>query len=640
MSDGAEVSPELAAEIVFRRDCATWMEAFGWITTTGGAVEQPTCNFLQSRIADVRREFRRRKIPARILTLKPRQRGSTTYSGAELYHDVRRKRTSACVIGAQYSQTQNAFDILRTYQAHDQFPWGNNGEIGEKAGRWSNGSKLVQETAGDGEAGRSGTFQFLLVTEAARWAEDGVKDAKKVMSGILKCVDDTAADTCIIIETTAKAASGDFYERWIDAMDAEDFLAGKPLQAGKYVRVFAPWFEFKDAASRLSVKDKADIEATLDEEPRYQGERDLLNEFGWRDAGGVLRLGKSCSVGADAGLPTFDAWEQLGWRRLMIDTKCEKDVDKFNQDYPESWSKAFLRSGRRRFNSAGLKWAQQELRKKRIEWGVVDAPEDDKTGGWRVIWRPCDEGEAWVKLWERPQIGLRYLLVIDPATGASQTGGKDPDCHAVLMLRAGRFEAGRGWVPPAVVARLKKPCRWDTDILADRVWRLARLFGGRGGCMIVPEMNKENGLVELLRQKGASIYRRQVWNQVENRETNQLGWMTSGGPNTNGSRDRAIDALARAIREYGREGEGIDINDQGILDELESFIVKDNGKAEAEQGKHDDDCMSLAIGMATIESATKLMPEIEQRPIGGDIKRLDDLRQARASNGQGRRAFG
>lgn len=620
-----EQEEEKLAEVIFRNDERTWWEAFGTIVLKGGEVVTPVANYLQEKVAAVRAECRRRGIACRILTLKPRQKGSTTFSVAELYHDVRRKRTSACVIGAQYSQTQNAFDICRQYQAADRFPWGNEGSVNEEVGKWSHGSKLVQETAADGEAGRSGTFQFLLGTEVARWAEKGVKDARKVLAGILKCVP-LLPDTCVILETTANSASGDFYERWMDGLDADAFLAGAPLQSGSYVRVFAPWFEFHDGAMRLTKKEQLAIEDSLDTEPRYIGERDILNEFGWKDGDGVLRLGTSCTkvVAGNGGLMLgpFSAWEQLAWRRWSIDNECKKSVEVFNQDYPESWEKAFLRSGRRRFNAAGLKMARKGIRAP--EHGVLE----DQKG--RVVWRATSEEEGSILRYESPRVGRRYLISADTMTGASQVTGMDPDCHGVFVLRAGYFEHGRGWVPPAVVARIKSPCRWDIDILEEVVWRLARHYGNASGCMIVPEINADRGLVELLKLRGAVIYERQVYNEREARMTGQLGWHTSSK-----TREPIIEALARAIREHGQDGEGFDIRDAHAISELECFVVKDNGRSEAENGHHDDDVLSLAIGYSALGSATELKEEVVHRRLPPDIERMERSRNGRAGGPRG-----
>jgi len=331
-----------------------------------------------------------------------------------------------------------------------------------------------------------------------------------------------------------------------------------------------------------------------------------------------MRIGKSCSdsIMGPGGKKTgpFTAWEQLSWRRWSIDNECDKDVEVFNQDYPESWEKAFLRSGRRRFNAAGLNYQRKRVKTPRP--GVLEVQDPAVM---RPVWREVSREEAMLYRYEEPRVGRRYLICADTMTGASQVTGMDPDCHGVFVLRQGYFEHGRGWVPPAVVARLRPPCRWDVDILEEQVWRLAVYYGGIGGCMIVPEINADRGLVELLKLRGAMIYERQVYNQREGRVTGQLGWKTTGSSSNGGTREMAIETLARAIREHGRDGEGFDIWDDQAISECESFIVKDSGRSEAEEGHHDDDVLSLAIGLSCINSATEYSKLVEARRLPPDL---------------------
>ncbi len=120
-------------------------------------------------------------------------------------------------------------------------------------------------------------------------------------------------------------------------------------------------------------------------------------------------------------------------------------------------------------------------------------------------------------------------------TGETQVGGKDPDNHSVGVWRQGYFDPTRGWRPPKLVARLvhswglwesqkRYELRWDIDVLEEQVWRLC-LYYGR--CLIVPEMNADRGLVELLKQRnGAIIYVRVLFNKREQKEQNAFGWYT------------------------------------------------------------------------------------------------------------------
>ena len=610
MSDFSSVIKEAKAAI--RKNPGAWVERHGSIVLKEGSVLEPgevRLNFMQQQMTRVRARCIELGIPIRILNLKPRQKGSTTFSGGWCYHDMRRKRTSACVIGGQYSQTTNAWEIVQHYHKRDTFDWGNEGAINTERGEFTNGSKIVPETAEDKEAARSGTFQFLFATEVARWAKAGVKEAGKILGGALKCVP-LLPETVVILETTAYGASGDFYERWGQAVDAEDFLAGKSIKPGDYIRIFTPWFVFEDSAVRLTAEQKIDIQNTLDREPWYFGEQELIDTYGNSDLP-FTRLGTV--------VENFDVWEQLAWRRQAILNECRKDPEVFNEDYPHSWETAFLKSGRRRFNSAGLKQLEKKVRARAATYGVLD----EQRGSEQVVWRHTTDTEAQFWKWEDPRFGCRYLVAADTMTGATQVAGADdPDCHGVPVWRAGYFENRVGWVPPAIVARIAPPCRWDIDILEDRIWRVARYYGGRKGCLIVPEINMDRGLVELLKLRGANIYVREVFNRTEQTTTKAYGWQTT--PQT---RERLIETLAKAIREQGTDGEGLDIWCPHFLSEAKNFIVKDSGRSEADTGHHDDDILGAAIGLQVIASATEYVEEVIERPLPPDIARAEALRR-------------
>jgi hypothetical protein len=605
---------------VIRDDPDAWLETHGSIVLKDGGVVEPgemRVNHMQRLMNLVRDRCRELGLPCRILNLKPRQKGSTTKSGGWCYHDMRRKRTSACVIGGQYSQTTNAWEIIQHYFKKDRFKWGNEGAINTEHGEFTNGSKIVPETAQDAEAARSGTFQFLFATEVARWRKAGVKEASKILGGALKCVP-LLADTVVILETTAYGASGDFYNRWLDAVDAEDFLAGKAITPGDYIRIFTPWFVFEDSAIKLTPRQKLEIQLTLDKEPWYHGEQELIATYGNSNYGGYTRLGEVVTG--------CDVWEQLAWRRQMIKTECKKDPEIFNEDYPHSWDTAFLKSGRRRFNSVGLKQLDAKVKQKAIIHGVLD----EQRGSEGVVWRNTTDLEAWFWKWEEPRVGRHYLISADTMTGATQVAGADdPDCHGVFVIRKGYFETGRGWVPPAIVARIAPPCRWDIDILEDRIWRLARYYGGRGGCLIAPEVNADRGLIELLKLRNANIYVREVFNRTEQTKTKAYGWQT-----TEQTREMLIETMARAIREQGTEGEGLDCWCPHFTEEAKNFIVKDSGRSEADTGHHDDDILGGSIGLTVIASATELVEEVLARPLPPDIQRWEERQAKRDGNSQ------
>ncbi len=341
-------SAELINEVM-RKNGGAWFESqhckiYGKDRKQG--LVRPRCNYLQKKVQATINRFEDLGLPVRICGLKPRQKGSTTFFSAQVYTFLRRHAASAIVIGGQYAQVNECWDMLKTYAKNDTFDWKNTGEVNSKEGRWSNGSKLHPETAGDIAAGIGGTHQVLHMFEVAKWKSSGAAASSAVMANILKCVPNLP-DSMIILESTAEGQSGSFYERFSGAVDAEKFIGGEvDIQPGSFVRTFSPWFEFEDSCMRLTEEQKERIKKSIDEDPEFDGEKDLMDKYGVIGEDGVMRLGTS--------VVNFDVWEQLAWRRWSIHEECEKDKDIFDRDNPHCWEVAFQKSGKARFNGTGL----------------------------------------------------------------------------------------------------------------------------------------------------------------------------------------------------------------------------------------------------------------------------------------------
>jgi len=427
-----------------------------------------------------------------------------------------------------------------------------------------------------------------VAVEVARWAQYGVSNAAAVMNNILKAVP-LLPKTYIFLESTAENAGGDYYNRWLSAVDAEDFVGGeKKIEFGSYCRVFAPWFEFSESALRLTAEQKENIQRTLDSDEEFHGEKELIELYGQTDDSGVLHLGESVT--------DYDAYEQLAWRRYAIREECDRDLAIFNRDYPDSWRNAFMKSGNMRFNATGVGMFRKRPPKAPMH-GLIE-----ETNG-RVAWRNTELNEAKFTLWEKPLTNRRYILSVDPATGASQAVGLDPDSHGVFVLRAGYWDVGQKWVRAAAVARVV-PCRWEIDTLEEAVWRLSRYYGTRFGCLIAVELNMDRGLIELLKLRGANLYAREVFNRRETKTTTALGYVTNSK-----TRETLITTLASAIREWDTLGNGIDLWCPHAIEQCENFILKETGRSEAGQGFHDDDVLSLALGLELIDQGSLYVPD-------------------------------
>lgn len=571
-----------------------WWEGFGAIRDKAGKLLSakrgvaPRANEMQRKVVAIYRYCRKARLPCRIIVYKPRQKGASTISTALLTHHLRNFVARACIIGDEYEKSvKNLVAMVHGYVAEDDFPWGNT--FHPPSGKFSHGSELVTETANDPRAGASGTLQALLATEVAHWKTRGVASADKVLLAIENCMA-WLPDTLEIIESTANGIGGAFYDKWQGAVEFEDYQQGR--RGNGFVKVFAPWFAFADSTVVLNPQEEAAVLATLDEEE--------------------VRV--KTLYGLNAG--------QLAWRRRTLANECGGDPFKFAQEYPSDPVSGFVSSGRQRFNAGGMAYWSKLAQTHRATPGILSAPRLGwQTTGGRPVFVATSENEAWLQRWEEPRPGNRYLVAVDPATGAEQqTGAKrEPDCHAALVLRAGGRDLRTGaWHRARLVARVAPPCRVDIDLLADFVAGLSRYYGS---CLVVPEMNGHGlALVELLKQQSdIPLYRRPVYSLRESKQTEVLGWQTSDGAGRTGTRSLIIEGLAAAIRDWDKEGTGLDVSCPHVAEEATTFVVKESGKAEAMDGYHDDDIMALAFGLHCLGEATPYPEAVADRRMPADL---------------------
>lgn len=582
------------------RDEVKWnfaeqFEGFLKIERKGGEIVRPVANVHQLRLDAATKAAHRLGRPCRIIALKPRQKGSSTASVGIGHMRLKAKRGRGLIAGGKHFQGANLFRILKTYADNDELD-PKSCKVMDMDARYLSGSIMQRITLASGDAGRSGTYQFLTVTEAAYLAEEGVANADVVLDGLLKCVP-LEPDTIIIVESTANGASGYFYDTWQGGITLEEFEAGRQ----GYIRIFSAWFEFDD--SRL---DPSAMGINSEEDYTAQ-EVDYVANL-WRDQGVSLEM------------------DQVAWMRYAIKEECRGDWDKFDQDYPRSAETAFLKSGRCFFDAAGIAHQEEVAKVRPREFGYLsynDAAD-------RVQWVQTEERQGKGVRWETPRVGCRYLISVDSASGADQTGGDDPDSHSVLVHRAGYLQNGK-WYEPALVMRNilvpgYKPgsmcCWWANDVLVEEVWRMARYWQA----MIVPEENHDRGLIEALKLRGdVDIYQREIFNRRENTTMNALGWQTT--PKT---RPMMLEKLATTIREAGKGeiGQGYEVRCPWIIGQMKNFGTKPNGKMEALTG-HDDDVISLAIGNQTLDMALPWHEREREQWIPRDLRESEPTSRAR-----------
>jgi hypothetical protein len=592
------------ADELLRAACSTdegaWMEQFGKILYKEGEVATIILNYLQEQVVAAIIWCRENGLPCRVIILKPRQKGSSTVTTGCLYHMLQRRQVNGLIIGGEFSQTDNLWKITKRYAQYDKMAWSHaTPRITNDRGVFGNGSTLEKETAQDSEAGRSGTYHFLLATEIGRWKDTPSRNGADILTGVLACMPD-AKDTVAVLESTAQGPSGVFYDRWNDGDDWEHVRETKPGEwQGRWIRIFAPWYAFHDSSDKLSAIQAQDIQRSL-----TPTERELMTNY-WVDG---ISGRHNITLG------------NISWRRKILKAECDNDETKFDREFPTTPNHAFRASARTRFSRDGLDWQRKNASALNPDHGSLELSQN----GRMVNWRQTSLEESIARIWEKPRDGYSYLISADLMTGGSQVGGKDPDCHSVLVWRKGFFDRQRGWVPPSLAARIRPGCRWDIDVLSEWTWRLAIYYGK---CLLVPEINCDRGFVELIRAKGdIPIYQREIFNHVNQKRSKAFGWHT-----TSATRLQIEESMARNIRSYDEDGSGVFLNCLNLVGECETFCVNDKGKAEALKGSHDDDVLSAGIGLCCIEQATRYRNRYETVPLPRDLINADlDIQRARS----------
>lgn len=548
----------------FCRECCTIRDKNG---ATLRFVLQPA----QIKLHNLVREIRAQARPVRIIALKARQVMVSTAVAGEYFHTVGFvPGQHALIVAHEEKAAKNIFgyyqQLHRSYQPFggviqrldEEFCREASGEIEYAGGGW-----IHVSTANNVKTGRSFSIRLLHLSEYAFY-----RDARTLCTGLLQSVPDDP-DTMVVIESTANGVGGDFYQKWQEAND--------PSSGSEWRPFFFAWWEHPEYSRPIA--DKAAFQASLTKE-----EQELKTRFN-------LRL------------------EQLHWRRWAIRNKCQNSPDVFKQEYPSFPEEAFLFSGRPRFSHVSLskmpaaRRSHEEAREAGIVGELVEEVDGPKP---RIIFEPDPERRGALTLYKRPQPGRLYSFGIDVAEGIDanedQLGNADPDYSVacVLDLDTGEQVAKlRGRIEPAPFAEyIDVLARWYGHL------RDAQHLDPRTSSFLVPEANGPGiALLEALLRLGYPpfmIYHRQrspeaQFSSGDSTELQLLGWRTTAV-----TRVQLISFLDQCIRERS-----ILVNDPNTLLELQHFVTKANGKAEAVDGGHDDEVIAAALAMKGIQAWPK-----------------------------------
>lgn len=335
------------------------------------------------------------------------------------------------------------------------------------------------------------------------------------------------------MESTAQGVGNTFHRRWLSAERGDS----------GYTPLFFSWLE----------------------DPIYAVEHVTWEDIGpLDDEEDALKV----TLGASPG--------QLQWRREIIRTEFDGDLDGFHQEYPSTPTEAFITSGRQYFQPQYISRFHpvEPIRRARLTGGWVKGQE--------IMAERDDRGPLWV--YEKKNPEHRYVMFIDPAGVVGELRAKnfsDPsdvsDFTAMWVVDATTMATVAVW-----------HARIDLGKIALEAAKLGRIYnnavvcvettGGSGGLII--EMMRELGYSALHRDRSRDTYDRA--------RSNRYGWST-----TTATRPTMLETLRDVLREDPHL-----LRHAPLHQEMLTFIIG-RARPEAAPGTHDD-LIFAAAGCYTI----------------------------------------
>lgn len=268
------------------------------IRTKEGEVRPFILNKVQQRLNALIEKQYNATGKVRIVILKARQQGLSTFTSAWIYWRLSQlKAKKGLVVAHKSDSTRAIFDMYkRIHQMMKPIP-----ELKPKTS-YSGRKELVFSeldtgvvvaTAGGDDIGRGETLTHVHCSEHAFWQP---ATASENWNALLQAVPNNP-ETAIIVESTANGITGIFADLWNGAVDGSN----------GFVPFFSPWFDSPEYALPAG----ADFEPTIEEEK-------LIERFGLSP-------------------------EQLAFRRQRI---ALNGRDAFLQEYPATPEEAFITTGR------------------------------------------------------------------------------------------------------------------------------------------------------------------------------------------------------------------------------------------------------------------------------------------------------
>lgn len=540
---------DLVAKVELDTDFVSYAPKILRIVTTKGTIVPFQFNGPQLILHRMLAMIEEAQRPIRIVILKARRLGVSTYFTGRHYHKISRNRNRyASIVTHEPEATDTIFKMVKRYYDHsppEEQPSQryNNArllEFNTKDGKGLN-SALRVATAGKEDFGSGQLIHLCHLSELAKWPEG---NTESLLTSILQCVPDELG-TEVAMESTAKGIGGLFYDYFwgaryrlfvskldVDgqAVIVEEVNENAP-EDNLYTSLFIPWFCFEEykadslpADFKRVTKDSKDFE-------KYGDEVELADTYGLAD-------------------------NQLYWRRLTIANKCGGSQDIFAQEYPATPTEAFLGSGRPVFDVMKVKRLMEAAPKPETRYTCQIHSQQwlvDERGGLRV--------------WKEPKPGRHYIVSADVAEG----------------LEKGDFSVAD------VIDHMtgEQVAQWHGKPTPTDFAHILNALGKRYNEAWLAVERNNHGLTTvswLVEMRYPKIYAEMV-PDPPGKPRKRYGWLTDSK-----TRPMIIDQI---IMEMAEDSHGIVCKE--TFNEMLAFKVQKDGKMEADLGMHDDRVISLGI---------------------------------------------
>lgn len=540
----------------------------------GGRLVPMKLKLGQRRVMDAIERQKRRGDPVRVVALKNRKHGMSTFGLAYAYsYASTRAYVQALVMAHKIDLTEEFLQAVKDFYYTDE-----RRELGIwPASEKSNRKELVfgnpdPKTRGEDpglrstiritsadafEPGMGSTIHFLLCSEAARWQNPGAtRAAFNAMS--------KDKDSVIIMESTAFGIGGMFHET---------YMAARAGKGSGYEAVFLSWVEDERLRLELSPEERRTWDWLSQEE------RDYAERWG-------LSL------------------EQAKWRRQTLQgPECfvpgQTPEQVFDQEYPASEELAFVGTGRNFFLIPALvahRKSDRGAREPRARYEIDSKLPLEQRGfhnPFKVEVVLHEQSYGPLHVWELPKEKREYIVGGDCAKGVSQG-----DNHVAAVLDR---------------VSLEFVCTWKGNHVSTRRFgQIASLMAWWYNTATLAIENNHFGLAAV-EEARRILYPRQWYHvdvrRIDEEPEDRLGWNT-----TEASRSQMLGYMEHELR-----GGLLGIYDDEFFEEALTFVKNDSGKPVAMVGKHDDHVIAFAIALAVHVQSGPVRGEKPAAPAMGKL---------------------